>query len=77
MKQETKSNLKEKLKSLPMWAGVVASGILAIGIDWTTLTSWTILKDTVINFLNNPAAIILFIVTIYASLNNPNNRNGF
>lgn len=77
MKEETKIILKEKLKSLPMWAGVLSAGILAVGIDWTTLTSWTILKDTIIDFFNNPAAIILFAVTVFSALNNPNNRIGF
>ena len=69
-----KENIKEKLKSIPLWCGFLASALLAIGINWEDLTTWQAVSDAIVATVSNPAKIIAFCVAIFAILNNPNSR---
>lgn len=81
MTTETKNKIvetiKAKAKSIPVWAGLLASALLAIGINWEDMTTWAAVKDALVMTLSNPSKIIAFCVAIFAILNNPNSRKSF
>lgn len=69
--------MTKRFKSWVVWLGVLSSAFLAVGIDWQTLTSWQMLGQALISFLQNPASIILFGITIFSALNNPTEKTKF
>lgn len=68
---------QKRVKSLIMWLGFIASAFLAVGIDWQELTSWEMVGSAILSFLQNPAQLIMFGMSMYAIANNPTNKNGF
>ena len=68
---------QSRKKSIVMWLGFIATAFLAVGIDWKDLTSWSMLGQTLLSFIKNPAHIIMFAITMYSVANNPTNKTGF
>ncbi len=65
-----------RLKSWALWLSFIAAALLACGIDWQTMTSWQLVWEALLDFINNPAQIILFCVTLFGIINNPTNKSG-
>ena len=76
-KGRTDKMKQKRIKSLVMWLGFIATAFLAVGIDWQELTSWYALGQATLDFLKNPAHIIMFAISIYSTANNPTNKTGF
>lgn len=68
---------QNRMKSIIVYLGILASAFMAIGVDWHTFTSWQALGQEVMKFLGNPSMIIAYAVTVYGILNNPTNKTGF
>ena len=61
--------MKEKIKNPVFWLSMVTTVMLAAGIDFETLTSWSLLADALLSILKNPVALGMCIVTAYGIFN--------
>lgn len=66
-----KINYNKRLRSIPFWFGVVALFLATTKIEPQTLTSWSLLKEALINFISNPYLICCFIVALVGQINDP------
>lgn len=66
--------MKNRLKNIWMWAGILGSALLAAGVDFNTLTNWNLLVQAVVGIVQNPVAIVAFIATIIAVFINPTTK---
>jgi len=67
----------ERLKSPVVVFGLIAVVLSAAQISPSNLTSWEILGDNLLAFVSNPFLVGTALVSIYAFLNNPTNKDGF
>lgn len=67
----------ERLKSPVVIFGLVAVVLSAAQISPANLTSWEVLWENLIAFVSNPFLLGTAIVSVYAFLNNPTNKDGF
>lgn len=63
---------KERFKNIWMWLGLLGVIGTAAGIDPTTLTSWDILFDNVMDIIKNPYMLGSVVLAIIGVLINPN-----
>ncbi|NGU31002.1 phage holin [Clostridium perfringens] len=66
--------VKERLKNPAFWLGVLGVIFSASGVDFNTLTSWSLLGKALIDILENPVAIVSVAMAIYGIWNNPTTR---
>lgn len=64
-----------KLKNPYFWLSTFALIFSASGVDFQTLTSWSLLGQALIGILNNPVAIIA-IITAFLGIWNNNDTKG-
>ncbi|STB59707.1 phage holin [Clostridium perfringens] len=50
--------VKERLKNPAFWLGVLGVIFSASGVDFNTLTSWSLLGQAFLNILANPVAVV-------------------
>lgn len=46
--------MNNRYKNIWMWLGLIGVAGAAAGIDATTLTSWNVLAESILNVLKNP-----------------------
>ncbi|EPB8168491.1 phage holin family protein [Clostridium perfringens] len=51
-------NLKNRLKNPYFWLGLGGVIFSAAGVDFNTLTSWSLLGQAFLNILANPVAVV-------------------
>ncbi|MDK0621648.1 phage holin [Clostridium perfringens] len=66
--------VKERLKSLPFWFGILGVVFSASGVDFNTLTSWSLLGQALLDILKNPVAVVSVAMAIYGIWNNPTQK---
>ena len=68
--------MKNKLTNIHFWFAVVALFFASAQIDVESLTSWTILADKLIAFIQNPFLIGTFLVA-FSGIFEDNSIKGF
>lgn len=58
-----------KFKNPIFWAASLALVLAAGGVDFETLTSWSMFAESLISVLQNPVALIACIVAAYGIFN--------
>ena len=56
--------MKNRLKNPYFWLGLGGVIFSAAGIDFKTLTSWSLLVDALLSILANPVAVVAVIAAI-------------
>lgn len=68
-------NWKVRAKNPVFWAtllaAIAAPMLTAAGIQWSDVTSWNILIDTVVAAMANPAVVVAVIVAAFGIINDP------
>ena len=67
----------KRLRSPVVWAGLFAIVISVSGINPENMTEWGILADNVLDIFKNPFILISIVVSIFAFLNNPKDKEHF
>ena len=73
-------NILKRFESKGTWVGIASILLLIIttaGVDINSLTSWSILWDSIVKIVSNPATLISIIGSIWAFLNNPTDKTKF
>lgn len=66
--------MKNRIKNIYFWLGLVGIIFSAAGVDFNALTSWRLLLDSILSILNNPVAIMavaLAIVGVFVDPSTP------
>lgn len=58
-----------KFKNPMFWISLVAVIFAGAGIDFNTLTSWSLFFDAILNILNNPVAVVSVALAIIGVFN--------
>lgn len=64
-----------KFKNPYFWLSVIALIFSASGIEFETLTSWSLLGQALLGILNNPVSIVA-IITAFLGIYNDNSTKG-
>lgn len=56
--------MKNRLKNPYFWLGLGGVIFSAAGIDFKTLTSWSLLGDALLSILANPVAVVAVIAAV-------------
>ena len=64
-----------KFKNPYFWLSLFALIFSASGVDFDTLTSWTLLGEALLNIINNPVAIV-GVITAMLGIWNDNSTKG-
>lgn len=67
--------MQEKFKNPYFWLSVFALIFSASGIEFNTLTSWTLLGQALFSIIQNPVAIIA-VITAFLGIWNDNSTKG-
>lgn len=67
--------MNNKFKNPYFWLSIIAVVFAAGGIDFNTLTSWTLLYDAVLSILRNPVCL-LAVATALLGIWNDNSSPG-
>lgn len=65
---------KNRFKNIWFWLGIFGVIGATLGIDATTLTSWSILKDTIVEVLKNPYLLGSTILAVLGVFVNPTTK---
>ena len=57
-------NIKSRMKNLYFWTGLVAVLFGAAGIDFNTLTDWSLLWSAILGIGNNPVSVMAVILAM-------------
>lgn len=66
-----KINWKVRVKNPWFWVGLVAMFFCAIGVDGSTITSWSILFDSLKSFASNPYLIVSVVIALLGYIQDP------
>jgi phi LC3 family holin len=50
--------MKQKIKNIYFWIGLIGVIFGSAGIDFETLTSWKLLFEAILSILGNPVALV-------------------
>jgi uncharacterized membrane protein len=64
-----------KFKNPYFWLSVIALIFSASGVEFETLTSWSLLGQALLGILNNPVSIVA-IITAFLGIYNDNSTKG-
>ena len=67
--------MKEKIRNPYFWLAVVGLIFSASGIDFNTLTSWSLLGQALFSIVSNPVSIVA-VVTAFLGIWNDNSTKG-
>lgn len=67
--------MNEKFKNPYFWLSVFALLFSASGIDFQTLTSWSLLAQALLSILLNPVAVVA-VITAFLGIWNDNSTKG-
>lgn len=66
-----KINWKVRIKNPWFWVGLIAMFFCAIGVDGSTITSWSILLDNLKAFISNPYLIVSVLIALIGYVQDP------
>lgn len=69
-----KENLKSRLKNPYFWLGLGGVIFSAAGVDFNTLTSWSLLGQAFLNILANPVAVVAVAAAIIGVVVDPSSK---
>ncbi|MDH5096011.1 phage holin [Clostridium perfringens] len=69
-----KENLKNRLKNPYFWLGLGGVVFSAAGIDFNTLTSWSLLGQAFLNILANPVAVVAVVAALIGVVVDPSTK---
>ena len=69
-----KENLKSRLKNPYFWLGLGGVIFSAAGVDFNTLTSWSLLGQAFLNILANPVAVVAVAAAIIGVVVDPSTK---
>lgn len=69
-----KENLKNRLKNPYFWLGLGGVIFSAAGVDFNSLTSWSLLGQAFLNILANPVAIVAVAAAIVGVFVDPSTK---
>ncbi|XZK76073.1 phage holin [Clostridium perfringens] len=67
-------NLKNRLKNPYFWLGLGGVIFSAAGVDFNTLTSWSLLGQAFLNILANPVAVVAVVAAIIGVVVDPSSK---
>lgn len=67
-------NLKNRLKNPYFWLGLGGVIFSAAGIDFNTLTSWSLLGQAFLNILANPVAVVAVAAALIGVIVDPSTK---
>lgn len=67
-------NLKNRLKNPYFWLGLGGVIFSAAGVDFNTLTSWSLLGQAFLNILANPVAVVAVAAAIIGVVVDPSTK---
>lgn len=69
-----KENLKNRLKNPYFWLGLGGVVFSAAGVDFNSLTSWSLLGQAFLNILANPVAVVAVAAAIVGVFVDPSTK---
>lgn len=69
-----KENLKNRLKNPYFWLGLGGVIFSAAGVDFNSLTSWSLLGQAFLNILSNPVAILAVAAALVGVIVDPSTK---
>ncbi len=69
-----KENIKNRLKNPYFWLGIGGVIFSAAGVDFNTLTSWSLLGKAFLDILANPVAVVAVAAAIVGVFVNPSTK---
>ena len=69
-----KENLKSRLKNPYFWLGLGGVIFSAAGVDFNTLTSWSLLGQAFLNILANPVAVVALTAALIGVVVDPSTK---
>lgn len=69
-----KENLKNRLKNPYFWLGLGGVIFSAAGVDFNTLTSWSLLGQAFLNILANPVAVVAVAAALIGVVVDPSTK---
>ncbi|MEG0134108.1 MAG: phage holin [Clostridium sp.] len=63
--------MKNRIKNIYFWLGLVGIVFTAAGVDFNTLTSWKLMMESLLSILNNPVAVMSVAMAIIGVFVNP------
>lgn len=66
--------MKNKLTNPVFWLSMVTLVLAAAGVDFETLTSWTLLVEALKGIAMNPVALAMVVVTAYGVWNDQSTK---
>lgn len=67
-------NWKKKMKNPYFWFGLIGVIFTAAQVDMQTLTSWVLLKESIVSVAKNPMLLGSVIVAVTGVIMNPNTK---
>lgn len=67
-------NLKNRLKNPYFWLGLGGVIFSAAGVDFNTLTSWSLLGQAFLNILANPVAVVAVLAALIGVVVDPSTK---
>ena len=67
-------NLKNRLKNPYFWLGLGGVVFSAAGVDFNTLTSWSLLGQAFLNILANPVAVVAVVAALIGVIVDPSTK---
>ncbi|XZI43586.1 phage holin (plasmid) [Clostridium perfringens] len=67
-------NLKNRLKNPYFWLGLGGVVFSAAGVDFNTLTSWSLLGQAFLNILANPVAVVAVAAALIGVVVDPSTK---
>lgn len=67
--------MKEKIKNPYFWLSLVALIFTAAGIEFETLTSWSLLASALYSIIQNPVSVVA-VITAFLGIWNDNSTSG-
>ncbi|EHR1329314.1 phage holin [Clostridium perfringens] len=67
-------NLKNRLKNPYFWLGLGGVIFSAAGVDFNTLTSWSLLGQAFLNILANPVAVVAVAAALVGVVVDPSTK---
>jgi phi LC3 family holin len=61
--------MKDKIRNPYFWIGIISIIFASAGIDFNSLTSWSLLGQALISIINNPVAIMAVIGAVVGVFN--------
>lgn len=71
--------MKNRIKNVYFWIGIIGIVFSAAGIDFNTLTSWTLVGQSLLTIVNNPVAILsvaMAILGVFIDPSTPGIKDG-